>query len=288
MHLHIVMVITMTLLLSSCNEDVGSSTRRGTPSTTNQGLNTTETVASNIHRNRGEAVLSYGQEITQTFSGNLPAGYRIVPDLDIDTEGHLNVVTVEKQGRPSTLCGHLPELNGIKARISDCRVKNSTSYLWDGFSNGASGEGQWQLVAMIGTGKEIWLDTKSRMVWSEERSAVNWCRASGNEQVSHDGVSIDCVALGLGESVCTESNFAGLNGDIKWRLPTRNDYLQADIDGLRFIYSDSKVPVRFFWTATLDSKNAARAWTYVFPQGTLAAEEMKTTQYVRCIGTPRL
>lgn len=288
MHLQILMTLAMGLLLTSC-EDVGSSSRRGTPSSNNQAINESSAIlVSHINRTRGQDVLTYTKEIELTLAGTMPIGQRIVPDIDLDTEGFQNVVTVEAQGRPTVLCGNLETFSGTKARIADCKTKNPTTYLWNGEENGAVGEGQWQLVAVIATGREIWKDTKTGMVWSEERAAVNWCRGSGNNQVTYDGTSVDCVVLGEDKSSCTKSTYAELNDDIRWRLPTRNDFLQADLDGLRFIYNSNSMANRSYWTATLDSKSKTRAWTYVVPQGTLAVQEIPTVQYVRCIGAPRL
>jgi hypothetical protein len=288
MHLHILTVLSLGLLLSSC-EDVGSSSRRGAPSSNTPAINgTSDVIVSHVNRTRGQEVLTYAKEIEQTYAGNLPVGIRIIPDLDIDTEGFQNVLSVEGQGRPTVLCGNLESFSGTKARIADCKLKNPATYLWNGEENGASGEGQWILVSVIGVGKEIWQDLKTGMVWSEERGAVNWCKGSGNTQVTIDGVSVDCVDLGKDESSCTKKTYEGLNDDIRWRLPTRNDFLQADLDGLRLIYNSKSMANKSYWTATLDSKSKTRAWTYSLPQGILGAQEISSVHYIRCIGAPRL
>jgi hypothetical protein len=133
---------------------------------------------------------------------------------------------------------------------------------------------------------EIWMDLRTGMVWSDIITFEgNWCSASGSQLQKADNVGEDCAITGKGQSLCTKYDPVELP-KVSWRLPTRHDYLQADIDGIRFVLN--KEPNTFFWTATVSSDIKARdkAWTYNMTSGTLVAELMNTNRHVRCIGTP--
>jgi hypothetical protein len=75
--------------------------------------------------------------------------------------------------------------------------------------------------------------------------------------------------------------------NIKWRLPTRNDYLQADLNGIRFVLKTANSP---FWTATMNSAstNRSEAWTYNQSQRTIEKVAMTDLRQVRCIGAASL
>ena len=291
-------LLTLGLLttLVSCN-DAASNNKTEPPkvttTTTTPTLEADQLIRSPIHRTRGASVISYAQETIFVLGNSLPSTYRVIPDMELDDEGTegVNIATQEALGRPQTVCG-VGTFTNITARISDCFAKNNTTALWSGTQNGASGEGDWQLVAKTDAGKELWYDARTRMVWSDEmvlngQTAFNWCQAAGNDQSATATSTVDCNNLALGISVCANLVMDEIGTQIEWRLPTRNDYLQADLDGLRFVLPSSTV--NGYWTATMKANTVGRteAWKY-FSTGTLATGALNSTASVRCIGAPLL
>jgi hypothetical protein len=277
----------ITLCFVSCGDDQAKGRSSGVP-----GRNTAEATAdtglisSQLHRLRGSPVLSYLGETEQVLSGKLGNLYKIIPNMQLDNEGMdtQNVLTRSGLGRPSAACGVGANFQGITARIEDCRKKNGESSLWVGQVNGAAGEATWQLVALTAEGKEFWQDLRTNMVWSDVVNAGNWCKASGNKQAVSDVLTVNCSIVGEGQSHCAGVLLDGLGENVKWRLPTRGDYLQADLDGLRFVLK--KGTTLGSWTATLQAAavNRDQAWVYHVEEGTLSAEDLASERQVRCIG----
>lgn len=295
---HLVFSLAFVCLLSSCG-DVSSNRRMGqnrTPDRNTQevGSEGSENLRSHIHREKGAKILSYAEEIQKILGRDLPeVSYRIIPLMERDDEGSdRNVRTVEQLGRPNSNCGRGDGFSGIDARITNCLQENGDRASWVGFSHGAAGESTWKLVLRDGHLSEIWLDGRTGMVWSylradsEGRTLVNWCKASGNDENESPGVSTDCNELAAGESLCAGAVFSGLGDQVKWRLPTRNDYLQADINGLRSVFP--KEGTQGLWTATIraGSEGRSEAWVYNTSEGTLSGAQLSSTHYVRCIGAP--
>jgi hypothetical protein len=281
-------LILLFSTLIGCGDDIASSSnRRGGLERNNQGATRegqSQLINSHLHRLRASApILSYAQEIDLTLSNTLPSGLRRVPLMELDDEGThgKNVVT---QSRPTVECGVGEAFTGIDGRINDCNSKNGTNSIWNGYLSGAAGEGSWKLVALTSTGRETWVDLKTGMVWSDVVASGNWCKASGNTQESMIGVDTDCSVIGESDSFCYGTNSEGFGNNIQWRLPTRNDYLQADINGLRFVLKQGGSTG--FWTATMVSGSLGRgeAWVYNPQQGTLSSGELTSSRQVRCIG----
>lgn len=282
-------------VLVSCG-DVSSNHQQGT----NRNERTTPGVEgdgsdqgqrSQMHRERGSTVLSYAEEIVKTLGNDLSKSYHIVPDMETDSEGSSkNVTTVTDNGRPTVTCGIGDTFTGVDARITDCFQKNGDKALWEGFRFASAGEGIWKLVA-LNPSVEIWLDNRSGMVWSEvkkigEVSTFNWCKASGNQNDDSNIGGVDCNSLADLTSVCVGLPTAGIGTQIKWRLPTRNDFLQADLNGLRFVHK--KEPAGGLWTATMVAGVTGRtdAWIYNSSNGTLTSDKIANSHSVRCIGAP--
>lgn len=296
---NLVGAIAVLFLFSSCG-DVSSNRRmgqnRGGQEQNRQevGSEGSEELRSQIHREKGARILSYAEEIQKVLGNDLSDKlYRIIPLMERDDEGsNRNVRTVEQLGRPNTNCGRGDGFEGIDARITNCRNLNGDRATWEGFSHGAAGESTWKLVMRDGHDSEIWIDGRTGMVWSylradnEGRTLVNWCKASGNDENASNGVATDCNELAEGESLCAKAEFSGLGNQVKWRLPTRNDYLQADINGFRSVFS--KEGTQGLWTATMRASSADRseAWVYNTAEGTLSGAQLSSTHYVRCIGAP--
>lgn len=285
-------------LLVGC-QDVSSNRRQGTNNNTvitrpgAEGTDGSDSIRSSMHRERGAPVLSYADEIKKTLANDLPETlYRTVPLMEKDDEGSIkNVITVDRRGRPTTACGLGNSFAGIDARVTDCFQKNGDNSIWEGATYGAAGEGTWKLVQRNNDGDEIWIDGRTGMVWSDIAknstgiNVFNWCKASGNTQNDTPTESIDCNAISDGINVC-EIVSDEISSQIKWRLPTRNDFLQADLNGSRFVLKkETEVGL---WTATMRAGVSGRteAWVYNSKDGTLSPGTLTTERQVRCIGAP--
>jgi hypothetical protein len=294
--LNFIAPLFLLTLVVGCN-DVSSNRKKGTagkPEVTRPGVEpySADLVRSQMHRTSGIKVMSYTEEITATLNNALPVLYRIVPLMEKDDEGSsANVTTRGGLGRSTLECGTGSILGGIDSRISDCLEKNKEKSSWEGNNYGAAGEGLWKLVTRTAEGSETWLDARTGMVWSdlikkENISSFNWCQASGNDQDNTSELEINCRTLGDLVSLCNGSELAGLSGKVKWRLPTRNDFLQADLNGLRFVLK--KENENGLWTATMRANSEGRkeAWVYHSSEGILQAVTLSEARQVRCIGAP--
>jgi hypothetical protein len=280
-------LFALVMTLVSCGEDVGSnragrSPAPGTPTQTTAGA-TAESLGSKpmsgMFRTRATIQLTTAEEISRISTSGLPSSYRAIPNMITDDEGSdKNSVTRTSMGRPTVECGTSTSLSGINARMADCLLKNPEKSSWIGLNNGSSSEGDWRLVSLAANGKETWLDERTGLVWSDMIASANWCKASGN----NDQMTVDCAVVGENLNFC-EAQTTEMNLNIRWRLPTRNDFLQADLDGARLVLKPGS-----FWTATLDSKSTtrAKAWIYTQDQGILSSDSLTTLHEVRCVGAP--
>ncbi len=288
--------LCLSTFLVSC-EDVASNRKMGTnknpPTIQAVEGNGSDLIRSHMHRKNGSPVIPYAEEIVKTLSNELPENlYRNIPLMDTDDEGSSkNVITRDELGRATEECGTGTEFAGIDARITHCSQKNGDKAIWNGTNLGASGEGIWKLVSRSAAGNEIWFDGRTGMVWSDMIKkdtlvSFNWCKASGNDEDDTPNEVINCRTLGEAVSLCANNSIAGLETQVKWRLPTRNDFLQADLNGSRFVMK--KENDSGLWTATIRAASSGRneAWVYDSTEGTLAGGKMTDLRQVRCIGTP--
>ncbi len=279
----VIALSVLSTILVGCNSEVGSS-RNNTykePQTPEQEVNT----YSGIFRDKGTTQVTYETEITSGASLN---NIRTNPDIRFDDDGGdgVNVTHRSALNRPTNECGLILS-ETLAQKITDCVNKNGAQATWDGKIHATAGESTWNLVSVVDTTSglaEIWYDQRTKMVWSAVVAVdVNWCQAAGSDLPLSDTVGHNCSSLSKGQDICGELNLAEAP-KIRWRLPTRNDYLQADLDGLRFVM---KKTTENFWTATVSSDTKARtkAWGYNLASANLMAEEMTELRPVRCIGT---
>lgn len=291
------LLFTMVLLLgvTSCGDDISSNRKQGRPDVSIPGIEADESIRSSIHRRSGSAVLSYKEEIGLTRSGDLPNSYVAIPEMGFDDEGTdgRNVNFLTTLGRPNTPCGNTVGFDSVSERIADCANKNGSKATWTGAQNGAAGEGDWKLVYLNSAGVEVWQDARTRMVWSDlmtvsSTTLFNWCQASSNTEGVTPNNSIDCQTLNASINACVGVTITGIDDEINWRLPTRNDFLQADLDGSRFVLKAEGTTG--LWTATMKAGSSGRteAWVYNSTTGTLTTDTLTNTHRVRCIGTPKL
>lgn len=273
-------VLVALTTLVGCGGDSGGSPRRpsrNNPEVTIPGLEgENQQIPSQGHRDRGFRILPSLEAIPFMQENPTSTRYRSIPDIATDDEGSKNnVITLET--RPKETCGQGEGLS-LTERKTNCATRNNKlkNFLWSATASGAAGEADWALVSRNSAGFEIWQDYRTGMVWSDIiSSGANWCNAAGNaEEV--------CREM-KGTSLCL-GKIGGLD-NVTWRLPTRNEFMQADLDGLRFVLKISESETDF-WTATLDSASIARdkAWVYRVTQGTLTSASFSNAKAVRCIG----
>jgi hypothetical protein len=225
-----------------------------------------------------EKVLSTAEEINQAT--NLPVGYDNIPRLDEADDG-LGNSAVRLMIRPTVECGMEPSFTTAQ-RLRDCATKNPAYSEWKGLVNGNAGEGNWKLLARNSSGREVWLDESTGLFWSDVVATSNWCQASGNTEPSLINDGIDCNVIGAGVSRCESAAVLGLPAaDIAWRLPTRGDFLQADLNGARFVLPRTTTQV---WTATLAGDNREQAWSITVQTGVLSKVARDQSLGIRCVG----
>ncbi len=273
--------------VSSCGDDIASSRANrplpGGPSTP-EVLPQASGQRSQIPREKGSPVLSYAEEIQKTLAGSLPVNlYRLVPEQEKDDESAS--LTVQSLGRPLVDCGGGTSFATITARIADCVQKNSDRATWDGTRFGVAGDGNWNLVAKTEAG-EFWLDSLTKLIWSPILTPTNWCRASGNAQGIGAGATVDCQTGAGGTPSCDDGALDVVGTSVRWRIPTRNDFLQADLNGLRSVLV-KEADGTGLWTGTVRSSSTDRreAWVYQSKEGILTSDAMTATKPLRCIGS---
>lgn len=239
-------------------------------------------------------------------------------DCTISTNVNYPCSRIVKATRPSITCG--TNQNTISDRIADCLFNNPTA-TWNGASNGTSGEGVWKLVTYTGT-HEVWQDQRTNLLWSDVViSSANWCRASGagitpepaavticDQPANQDQVAPESVCYehssrqpvpALGENWATGVYHSAKGGmgrtatptspSVRWRLPTRNDFMLADLNGLRSVVPTVSAN---FWTATPSASHRNRAFWYGGESGwitttTSSANAVRSqNNRVRCVGRP--
>ncbi|HXH31023.1 MAG TPA: hypothetical protein VNJ01_09445 [Bacteriovoracaceae bacterium] len=288
-----ILALSLLSILISCGDDVGSNRRLPTLENNRPDItaNSPSVLRSSIHRENGSAVLTYADEISRTLAQNLPpVAYRAIPDKEKDDEGTdgRNVFYRTSVSKKLVACGALKTYTGIDARLKECASINLESALWNGQVYGASGEGNWSLVIYTEDKKEIWMDNSTGMVWTDIALKGNWCEASGNDQADTTTSRVDCNKMGEGKSLCDVIHGDTTGAQIRWRLPTRNDLLQADLNGMRFVLEAKNSTG--FWTSTITAKVTGRtqAWVYHPADGTLSGQALSSEQSIRCLGVPQL
>lgn len=265
----------MTILALSCGApknknsrgDKGDGQRRQRD---NQAANPADAIdypnylKSQIFRTRGSKQLTYKSGAALVAANAVPAWIHNIPDPNLDNDR-----TVTKAIAPEANCGTGTFAN-INARIEDCKKLNAATSVWSGFNNGIAGEGNWYLVAKNG-GNILWMDATTALIWSSSIGSLEWARASGARGFAKE---MPCIA---------NKDNAGLGNipeeQIAWRLPTRAEFLQADINGARYVLPnlDSQ-----YWTASFD--DGGRAWSITQESGILESIDENSTLSVRCVG----
>lgn len=274
----------------------------GSPGTANCDPPFSDFTASNVQRDRTTTT-----QVTLTYEkthATYAPGYSPIPDIYTADDGSSGS-SVSFAPHSFTTCG---TTGTIQDRITDCSSR--TGATWVGASNGNAGESTWSLVVRTASGKEVWRDARTLYLWSDTLTNGNWCQASGNAQTDSYGGICDSpmyqqqpsdgdafsfcaegagLTSGLGEN-WTLGTYADEKGNlgmsttpsIRWRLPSRNDFVQADLDGARYVLPNVGLA---FWTATVYGfdRQKARIWSGTTGM-TSYASRSDVGVSVRCVG----
>lgn len=239
-------------------------------------------VYSQIHRSNGAKPLTYSEIQELIIKGELPTVYRQIPEPSLDNDNNLRTASIGADhdfGKND--CGKSNELNGVIARLNDCKLQHEEARdgrsVWRGSTDGLSGEGQWNMIYRDNDEDiTLWLDTRTNLVWSHSFTSESWKVASGYLHKDLDeGLEPACKSLN--SLTATENN---PDGQIAWRLPNRNEFLQADINGARYIFDNTEDT---YWTASTASHTDA-AWRIKQSTGQLEEDLKVNANSVRCVG----
>ena len=210
----------------------------------------------------------------------LNSNYRFSPDESKDTDAagdytNFSSHFVSRTSWNSTTCG---DTGDIPTRVANCRsaMQPTDSAHWVGLKMGNSGEGNWSLVTrQLGTNgsgySEVWLDETTGLLWSDalrENTGTVMNRNWQNLMTVRNGSGVPTKDVCTDDAIGTQEKGAlGTTSgpQIKWRLPTRNDFLQGDLNGLRYalpgIWKTSGFATPFgFWSATSVATGSGLAW----------------------------
>lgn len=299
-------------------------------------------MASMEHRDAATSQVSLQTEaVTNAASVYTHAdpGYRAIPKIAKDDDGYTGgSVTMVDRTSWDTACDSSTGATGgsadspckcglsgnISARIADCAAHGTmgTGATWDGAAKGNAGQGAWKLVTRTGAvtssmGREVWQDQRTMLLWSSKIStALNWCKASGSNQIAGNPVAEDdpnnyCDLAGTYQSTagqavsaCFEDEGtyftqtdagidpggkAGLDRSstpvVGWRLPTKYDYGTAESNGIRFVMPDMvAITGGYEWSASVNASIRNSAWIFYGASGNVYSLSHVSPYSVRCVG----
>jgi hypothetical protein len=248
---------------------------------------------SNVYRTKGYIRLTY-VELAKKMRENTDLGYTaLIPNIDI----HNTIIIADH--KPEIIsdkiieCGNSIDRDdsteddaSVTDRISNCKNTDFMvlkAVFWSGKELGRNGEGNWELVAFSKSENiKLWKDTRTGLVWSDiVVEDADFKTASGvkiDEEENKDN-RICQVPNNL-----TSPHALGRisNKKIHWRLPNRNEYLQADLNGARNVLSKTS---ELTWTST-HAGDSNEAWAITQSTGVLVKLPTDTKIRVRCIGIP--
>lgn len=247
--------------------------------------------------------------LTENFATSAPTGRLVPMNKDDDGESRANITKFDRTGLK--VCGTVATTLALK--IADCLAQNSTKSRWLG-AQGNAGQGNWTLVqarsgtasdgTACGTCNEIWRDDRTGLLWSDRLSNTEkWCKASGSNtgticaDLANQPSTPDSLCAEGGNPIrvvdavydAAKGNLLAASGTIKvrWWLPTRADWMQAEENGIRFVLPNI---ADNYWTATADSGVQTRAWIFVNASsaggGFDTLDMLDATTSTRCIGQP--
>jgi hypothetical protein len=211
------------------------------------------------------------QQSYSTSKLELPDGYSKYPDKEKHSE---NQIRKSEKNFYTIDCGKYSEFKKLSDRSEDCIRKYNEFYgqssekmmKWNPKTNGIAGEGNWLVVSVSKNQSVIWQDRTTSLLWADiYKENSSWQEAS-----SENGV-------------CDQYNNNNPHGipssQISWRLPTRGDFLQADINGARAVLRNTE---NSFWTSSYIANN--QAWSITQSTGVLEKTPITETKAIRCVG----
>lgn len=233
---------------------------------------------SQMFRFNGKEQYTYTGEVSKLKKDKLPSSHRTVPNLQYDI--HNSVKGPVSLPNSDTSCGNSFD-KSIKSRHQDCTEKQDLdlAITWSGKNQGISGEGSWQLISNSKSAeisnKIVWQDFSTGYLWSDLLLGYTFEEAAGIGQGNLENRPCQGIA---GK---TKHELGRINPDIvSWRLPNRNEFLQADLNGSRFVLPN--IIDELVWTASYAGNN--EAWAINIKTGVLSLQKTDTKLGVRCIG----
>lgn len=241
------------------------------------------TIRTHTYRNTGTIQLSIKEEALAVIAGKLPATYAPIPQFNLHNDA--KVIKLNPLPSINTSCGNdIEATTTIKARVADCKTKqaDTMAITWLGKAYGISGEGNWQLISnSVETIEEkknayqLWHDESTDLIWSDIVTEADFFIATG----SKDG-SIDNKDDRVCQANIKSYPLGRINPlRISWKIPNRNDFLQADLNGARYVLPNTDDLV---WTGSYNKDN--EAWAIKQSTGELISTPVTEKLKVRCIG----
>lgn len=273
----IALLVLSLMIMTSCAPPEGSSVVSQTQTATGKDSVLTEkdeVLKSHMNRVRSIDVKSQAEirEETQTISQRyLPDGYFEVPSA-LTSEAAAGKVDINDF---NTECGNMDvDKTTLGDRIANCKqiyAAIGVNSSWATSIFGVSGEGNWSLVAVsINTDSKslVWYDFTTKLLWSDYIDTANFENAA--------------TKLARTCAVFEDKNDHSLNSNsVVWRLPTRSDFLQADINGARYVLNNLN---KEYWTSTMITSDTAWSINQSTGNSTSTAILSDTTKAVRCVG----
>lgn len=272
--------ILSLIALTSCNavsNNNGTVNQNQNFETDDDIINIGQALKSQMNRENGSEVVTQrsimdkSKEVKRLFT---PEGYSEIPSsMTMESLATKTVLSNYNQE-----CGNLiGKTSTLGDRIADCRkvyLNRNVDTRWHNKSHGVAGEGNWSLVSVsIDISKTpavtstVWYDFTTKLIWSDLITETDFAKAA--------------TAYNRTCSLFSENNRHKLNSDyVIWRLPTRGDYLQADLNGARYILNNTD---KDFWTSTLISTDSA--WSIKQSTGNSTLRALTEVLPVRCVGT---
>lgn len=255
----------MILFICSCGKHKGRNNNEYIPKIAALSPST-EIIKSQLTREKGQLPLTYQQVQKTLKEGKELSGNYLIPREGKAMEEQ-TVFTSAELGN----CG-LNFNSLIGERVKDCAQTNLEKAKWIAQENSFFGEGDWELV-LNRDGHSVWRDITTGLLWSStlpDEYQKNWISTTGA-----DG-NIELRA-------CQYKPSGPLNDfpktQVEWRIPTRADYLQADINGARNVLNGQD---DVLWTGT--QVNEQYAWAINQGTGILKKSLLTEEHKVKCVG----
>ena len=296
--INIIIVCLSIGALKACGPAGG---KRNNPSddsnvnTQNQEVST-PLIKSQVSRDKGTDSISYLDLSIALKNETLKANIILspTPSLDRDELSKRRATRVSKisESIEEDNCGDsIQSTSSIPDRVTECqkKISNPAANYWAAKESGTSGEGDWALVSYIyekddsaPKKSKVWRDLSTGLLWSDIVASGSYIEAIGFDPTSETRLQSLCDS----QLNSPKPAFGNISPkQVKWRLPNRSEFLQADINGARSVLSNTK---NLFWTASFEGipegSTDITAWAINQSTGVLEKVDVNTVIQVRCIG----